>query len=146
MIARRQEVIELAMGFPMQEVLNRYVRDYQTSLDDAQRLERELKRYLTLCALDPDKGYAMAGPVDGLWHTFLLFTRLYTSFCEQTAGEYLHHAPGDIENVNELERFETEYANLWNDYQATFGEPPPDTIWPTFAQLTNQNGEAPITE
>lgn len=143
---RHQKVIDLAMGFPMQDVLTRYARDHQTSLDDAKRLERELKRYLTLCALDLEKGYGMAGPVDGLWHTFLLFTRLYTSFCEQTAGQYLHHAPGDIENENELERFEKDYANLWSDYQATFGEPPPNTIWPTFAQVTNRHGEAPHTE
>ena len=141
MNARHQQVIDLAMGFPMPDVLNRYARDYETSLDYAKRLERELKRYLTLCALNPRKGYAMAGPVDGLWHTFLLFTRLYARFCDQTAGEFLHHEPGDIENENELQRFEEEYANLWSDYEATFGEPPPDTIWPTFARLCNQDGE-----
>jgi len=143
MTAQQQDVIELALGFPMEEVVRRYARDYQASLDDAKRLERELKRYLTLCALDLDKGYAMAGPVDGLWHTFLLFTRLYTRFCDQVAGRFLHHEPGDIENEDELGRFEKEYANLRNDYERVFGEPLPDTIWPTFAEVCGQEGEEP---
>jgi len=146
MNTRRQQIIDLAMSFPMAQVLKRYARDYQTSIEYPERLERELKRYLTLCALDLDKSYAMAGPVDGLWHTFLLFTRLYASFCEQVGGAFLHHEPGDIENEAESERFETDYANLWNDYERTFGEPPPDTIWPTFAKLSSQAGEAPLTE
>jgi hypothetical protein len=141
MNARQQEVIDRAIGFPMDEVLQRYARDYRASLDHARRLERELKRYLALCALAPDKSYAMAGPVDGLWHTFILFTRLYSRFCDQTAGQYLHHQPGDIENENELETFEEAYADLWNDYQRTFGEPPPDAIWPTLAMLCNPEGE-----
>jgi hypothetical protein len=143
MNARQQRVIDFAMSFPMAEVVKRYAKDYQADLAYAERLERELKRYLILCALDLDKGYAMAGPVDGLWHTFLLFTRLYASFCEQTAGKFLHHEPGDIENEAELETFERDYANLWHDYERTFGEPPPDIIWPTFAKLCNQSSEAP---
>lgn len=130
----------------MADVVKRYARDYQTSLEEAKRLERELKRYLTLCALDLDKGYAMAGPVDGLWHTFLMFTRLYASFCDQVAGAFLHHEPGDIENEDESERFERDYANLWNDYERVFGEPPPDTIWPSFAKLCSQAGETQLTE
>src|SRR4051812_18568614 len=112
MTARRQDVIDLAMGFAMEEVVRRYARDYQASLDDAKRLERELKRYLTLCALVFDKGSAWAGPFAGLWPTSPLSTRLYTRFCDQVAGRFLHHEPGDIENEDELGRFEKEYANL----------------------------------
>jgi ubiquinone/menaquinone biosynthesis C-methylase UbiE len=140
MDSQYRAIIDRAMRFKMQKVLQRYADDFQASLADAQRLERELKRYLILRALYPRKRYPMAGPVDGLWHTFLLFTRLYARFCNRVAGQFLHHTPADIENRQELRRFKKDYANLWKDYPRVFAERPPASIWPSLQMISNGNG------
>jgi hypothetical protein len=144
MNTRRQTVISRAMRFPMQIVVERYARDYETTLEFAQRLERELKRYLALAALHPRRRYGMAGPVDGLWHTFIQFTRLYARFCDRVAGQFLHHTPGDIEDDSELEQFEQDYGNLFRDYEALFGERPPDSIWPSLEMLCQRSEDEAV--
>ncbi|MGH4005353.1 MAG: hypothetical protein ACRDSO_14740, partial [Pseudonocardiaceae bacterium] len=33
--------------------------------------------------------------VDIGWHTFILYTREYASFCNRVAGRFVHHVPDD---------------------------------------------------
>jgi len=33
--------------------------------------------------------------VDDAWHTFILFTRSYESFCRNAFGRFLHHTPAE---------------------------------------------------
>ncbi len=141
MNGRHRVIINRAMRFKMQKVLERYAEEYQSNLEDAKRLERELKRYLILVALWPRKHYGMAGGVDGLWHTFLLFTQLYSRFCERVAGQFLHHTPADIESAGELREFKRDYANFHKDYEAVFGEPAPSSIWPTIETICAPDGK-----
>jgi ubiquinone/menaquinone biosynthesis C-methylase UbiE len=143
MKAVHHAAISRAMRFDMSRVLKRYADDYQTNLSEAETLERELKRYLVLRSLHPRKRYGMAGRVDGLWHTFLLFTRLYARFCGRVARRFLHHTPADIESRQELRQFQKDYANVWHDYPVVFGEPPPAAIWPTIEMISSANGEQP---
>ena len=43
--------------------------------------------------------------IDQMWHTFLLYTRDYKSFCETHIGEFLHHQP-DLVPIFETRGFE----------------------------------------
>ena len=38
--------------------------------------------------------------VDIGWHTFILYTRDYSDFCQRVAGRYLHHAPSDVSGTD----------------------------------------------
>ena len=144
------EVIARGMNFPMKRVLDRYTLDYLASREDAESLERELKRYLILFAINPQKGYPMAGPVDDLWHTFLLFTQQYAQFCQQVAGHFIHHVPADpAASPAQLRQWQEDYATFLTDYETVFGEPAPSSIWPTLEapppgrkKTKNQNGQS----
>lgn len=35
--------------------------------------------------------------VDDFWHAFLLHTKAYQDFCEQTLGRFVHHQPGFLD-------------------------------------------------
>ncbi|MER5562491.1 hypothetical protein CG740_37040 [Streptomyces sp. CB01201] len=35
--------------------------------------------------------------VDDFWHAFLLHTKAYQDFCEQTLGKFVHHQPGFLD-------------------------------------------------
>ncbi|MFY0685923.1 MAG: hypothetical protein JXQ90_02095 [Cyclobacteriaceae bacterium] len=39
-------------------------------------------------------------PVDLAWHEFILCTRLYTKFCNEHFGRYIHHSPGGTQSDN----------------------------------------------
>ena len=128
--------IERILSFPMDHVIARYSRDHDVPLDLAREHEKELKRFFSLAALNPTFDYGMAGPVDALWHTFILFTREYAEFCESQIGRFLHHYPDRIytdevqgANVTTNDTLEW-YAAYLRDYVAVFGEKPPAHIWP----------------
>jgi hypothetical protein len=123
----QQETIQRAMEFPMEYVTARYAEDQNLPVEVAQEHERELRRFLALCAAKG--GYAMRGPVDEFWHTFIIFTHDYSQFCQQVAGEFIHHVP-KTEAQGTEDPTKGGYWRFLKDYEEIFQEPPPAHIWP----------------
>ncbi len=121
-----EERISLATAFDMEDIIERYMKDYDAPLNVGKEHARELIRYLILCAIDPKKKYGMRGPVDDVWHTFLLFTYEYRQFCGLIAGRFIHHKPETRKRPPDKES----YRNTFRDYEKYFGEQPPLSIWP----------------
>ncbi len=60
----------------------------------------------------------MSDPVDEAWHQFILFTRSYTSFCNEAFGKYIHHRPTTSFTPSEAkapERFVEAYELVFGD-------------------------------
>ena len=133
---RRIETLVGIMTYPMERIVERYAADHHVPLEVAKEHERELKRYLALAALNPTHEYSMTGPVDGLWHTFILFTRQYAEFCDEFAGRFLHHTPdARVDDTLEESDITVRDALEWygvflHEYAEAFGEPPPPDVWP----------------
>jgi hypothetical protein len=125
-----QQIVATAMSFPMEKVLKRYAADHNLPDDVVAEHERELKRYLALAAIHPNTIMGMAGPVDELWHTFLMFSREYEQFSLALCGHYIHHIPSDKDNLVELEEAKGHYKAFWNAYTEVFGEEPVKHVWP----------------
>jgi len=123
MVIVDNEIIAKAMSFSIERVLKRYDDEEELSLAAAREHEQELKRFLALCAMNPETHYGMKGPIDKLWHTFIIFTRDYHLFCREVAGRYLHHEPTDEEAKRAGDSGES-YKRFLNDYRIHFGEPP----------------------
>lgn len=125
----KDDIIRRALRFPIEPVLKRYVSHFGVSEDEAHEHELELKRYLVLSALNKGKSYVPSTPVANLWRTFLLFTLLYTEFCTNVTGAYIHHTPPEArpQPASEVAR---SYGDLLRDYQAVFKAEPPAHIWP----------------
>lgn len=120
----------------MDHIVRRYANDHDVPSAVAKEIEVELKRYFILTALNPSHDYGMAGSVDDLWHTFILFTKEYKSFCETYVGRFLHHYPDRIydgepggTNIETNDTLEW-YRAFLRDYTALFGVTPPAHIWP----------------
>jgi hypothetical protein len=63
----------------------------------------EFKKFIAILVINhgKDKRVEMVSElVDEVWHTYILFTNEYRTFCEIMVGEYIHHEP----NVNPEER------------------------------------------
>ncbi|MFD4908237.1 glycine-rich domain-containing protein [Kitasatospora purpeofusca] len=61
----------------------------------AERVMDQALAFLGACAANPDAGLSPARLVDVGWHTFILHTAEYRSFCRSLAGRFLHHVPTD---------------------------------------------------
>lgn len=138
-----KQVIKRAMAFPLDDVIQRYAKEQNLPLQVAREHERELKRFLALGAISPEL-YGMRGPIDNLWHTFVIFTREYAKFCQTVAGKFIHHYPSlsrpedPQHGRKQALELRKGYRRFLNDYQATFNEPAPKHLWP---RLTSERAE-----
>jgi hypothetical protein len=92
--------LEEALGYRNRHVVDRFVESHALPRDEAEDLFVETLRWLWLCRRadrDPaapelfiDECMAL---LDEMWHTFVLFTREYTRYCETYLGGYVHHEP-----------------------------------------------------
>jgi len=122
-----REIIAVAENFPLDRIISRYMADKCVDPEVAASHARELKRFLALSAIY-DGPLAMRGPVDDFWHTFLLFTEQYHSFCNDVAGTFLHHVPHADDAPSCRSAIDTTRFNL--AYAATFGQAPDAALWP----------------
>jgi hypothetical protein len=84
--------IERALQFHYDPVL-RKLESAGFSREDAHALFIDVKQFLCLTALHPDRVFVPAVMVDKGWHTFLEFTLAYQMFCHTMLGRFVHHFP-----------------------------------------------------
>ena len=72
----------------------------------------EFRRYLGLRLVQDRSVPMLSRAVDEVWHTTLLFTRLYADLCDHVFGFFLHHDPATAPWSDVDER--------WNDFCASY--------------------------
>jgi hypothetical protein len=88
--------LEEVLRYENGEVVYRFSVDHGFSISDAEEIFTETKKWLWLCAAEPDAKIPLlseARAVDEMWHTFLLFTDAYAKFCDSNFGFFVHHFP-----------------------------------------------------
>jgi hypothetical protein len=122
------QTIKTAMRYDMKAVMARYAEKTRLPPDVLKEHEREIKRFLALSAINPGK-YGMRGPLDELWHTFIIFTSAYANFCRLLGGGFIHHLP-ETPGRRPSGRKPSSYSAFLTDYKRTFKEAPPVHLWP----------------
>lgn len=80
------------MAYENERLLLRYMQDFGTDRRTAEARFHGFKQFIAVCeTMDGD--IVTSDAIDGVWHTFLLFTREYERFCRAHVGEFLHHEP-----------------------------------------------------
>jgi hypothetical protein len=74
-------------------VVARFVRDYHKTPYQAEQCFEELKTFLARAAVAGQPIEPPSRDIDQMWHTFLLFTRDYAAFCQESFGKFIHHSP-----------------------------------------------------
>jgi hypothetical protein len=86
-------VLQVVQDYDLTRVRNRLLKEGwmpDTWIDEA---IFEFRRYLGLRVLTGHSIEMFSVHVDEVWHTCLLFSRLYTDMCLEVFGYYLHHEP-----------------------------------------------------
>jgi hypothetical protein len=99
-------------------IVERFRNELPVTRREAEQIWRETLKWLWFCGTRPkDSGSAELLTsmiiVDEMWHTFVLFTREYTEFCQRHFGRYLHHAPSThAEGVRFIARLKRDPARV----------------------------------
>lgn len=72
----------------------------------------EFRRYLGLRLVQGRSVPMLSRAVDEVWHTTLLFTRLYADLCQNVFGDFVHHDPATEAWPDVDER--------WRDFSASY--------------------------
>jgi hypothetical protein len=87
----------------------------------------EFRRFLGLLIVGYGELPMVSAAVDEVWHTSLLFSRLYADLCEQTVGGFIHHDPTDAPDtaagtggaapsgLERLRTFQQAYARVYGE-------------------------------
>lgn len=109
-------------GYDLSAVVHRIKRQQvlpERLLEDA---VYEFKRLMSLCVLGHHGIIVPCDEVDEVWHTFMLFTREYTHFCQTIAGGFIHHSPP--ESTLPTPAGEEDFLTLYRRYFGPCGESP----------------------
>jgi hypothetical protein len=72
------------------EVIVRYATKKRLVVSEADRLFVELEEFLSRAVESP---VVPTKEVDDAWHEFILHTRLYSQYCYDKFGRFVHHVP-----------------------------------------------------
>jgi hypothetical protein len=93
------------------------------SLDQANAVEFEYRRFLYLMKLFPYQQTAPLFDVDIFWHYHILDTMKYASDCEHVFGYFLHHFPYiGLRGAADEQAHHRVGERMRELYEATFGE------------------------
>jgi hypothetical protein len=94
------------------------------SLEKANAVEKEYRRFLCLMKLYPEEDTAPLADVDTFWHYHILDTMKYAADCERVFGYFLHHYPYvGMDGSESEEQFRLDSGKRMRElYEATFGE------------------------
>jgi hypothetical protein len=92
------------------------------SLEHANAIETEYRRFLYLMKAFPHVPTAPLVDVDTFWHYHILDTMKYARDCEQAFGYFVHHYPYlGILGENSMERLQQAGEHMRELYESTFG-------------------------
>jgi hypothetical protein len=93
------------------------------SLEKANAVEKEYRRFLCLMKMYPDESIAPLVDVDTFWHYHILDTMKYAVDCEQAFGYFVHHYPYVGMRGGDDEQFRIDSGERMQSlYEAMFGE------------------------
>jgi hypothetical protein len=92
------------------------------SLERANAIETEYRRFLYLMDAFPEEQVAPTVDVDTFWHYHILDTMKYALDCELTFGRFLHHYPYlGLEGEDDMEMQQQAGERTRALYESTFG-------------------------
>lgn len=88
-------------------VIQRYGIEAKVENDTAKNHFEALKQFLFLCSKSEHPCFP-SKQLDEIWHTFILFTKDYYTFCKDGLGKFVHHIPFNDEQ-DKLNNFQPGY-------------------------------------
>ena len=96
--------LEKILPYKNEFVIKRFLMSHKMTREEAEQIFEDGLRFLWLSATfdelrkeDPDVPDISIAEgmyiIDEVWHEFVLLTKMYTDFCNENFGRYIHHPP-----------------------------------------------------
>lgn len=88
--------LERALAYENADVVHKFADHFGVADAEAELIFAEAKKWLWLNSLEDRPPLAVTSEIqvlDEMWHTFVLFTRDYSEYCQSRFGRYMHHKP-----------------------------------------------------
>ena len=96
------------------------------SREQADKVEADYKRFLTLVAKYPEQTIALSRETDKFWHAHILDTMKYADDCQQVFGYFLHHFPYfGLRGAQDAAQLAQAGKDMERLYEQEFGESMP---------------------
>lgn len=118
-----QSLFALTREYSPEPVIATIVRETGLSHEVARDQLEEVKRFMCLCAVNPDMRLATSRVLDEAWHAFILHTARYAGFCQEFLGSFVHHRPTDKPETESYERCLNLLARDFPDHRAEYWPP-----------------------
>jgi hypothetical protein len=112
----QRRTLQALQAYDLTPVRERLLRDGVMPAAWVDEALYEFRRYLSLRALEPRPVMMLSRPIDTVWHTCLLFSRLYADLCVQAFGVFVHHDPtleADPDRAARWREFVTAYERYY---------------------------------
>lgn len=111
------------------------------SLEYAQLIEAEYRKFLLLILKYPDEAIVPPQQVDEFWHYHILDTMKYAQDCEEIFGYFVHHFPYfGMRGEEDAKNLKDAWSKTCSLYVENFGEPDSyikDKIWTSIGRCPN---------
>lgn len=115
---------------------------YGWSLELAQQIAEEYRKYLTLCLDYANKAIVPAKMIDDFWHLHILDTQKYAEDCQVIFGYFLHHFPYfGMRGEEDAKNLSDSWEETCNLYQNRFGSL--SELWVSSARCPNCGRRSP---
>ena len=117
--AQQAEALRILQAYDLEPVRSRLLRQGlmpSTWIDEA---ILEFRRYLGFRVLSDRVPAMLSQPVDEVWHTCLLFSRIYADLCQRVFGSFVHHEPATVPDPHPDDTWKA----FVETYRTTYGEP-----------------------
>lgn len=92
------------------------------TLERAQKVAQEYRRFLALCRKYPDCSIVPYGDLDTFWHYHILDTAKYAADCDDFFGYFLHHFPYlGMRGPEDAEQLKRDFAETRRLFEEEFG-------------------------
>jgi Methyltransferase domain len=99
----KNPTLDDVLAYEHEDLIARFMEDHHVSESYARELFIETKKWLWLCHMDflehaktSPTIYPFMGALDEMWHSFVLFSKDYETFCHDFFGRFIHHYPTPV--------------------------------------------------
>lgn len=117
-------------------LVRRTAKDHPIPEELAARSVAQAVMMLGTIADNPGVVFYPSVAVDYGWHTFILHTQAYSRFCDEIAGQYIHHNP--IEGATDGGVLMAQTANFLRER----GYPVDDELWSAVESVHCSGGQS----
>ncbi len=113
-------IADEVLSFPPPGLLiKRFCSDYGVSETEARERFDETKKFLILAASNITDKYSPSKSVDEMWHSFILHSKDYFSFCQEL-NCFIHHQPSSQPSPENYLRTRRDLASMFGKLNSRY--------------------------